>query len=79
MKKDGRNPEMPHTINYKLGSLELAIVALKRHVSRPQDIGMEPLRLPPTSWMMLLEAARLGAAEFYKNPQLIERLHYPFP
>lgn len=66
----------PQTIAYKLGALELALVTLKRHVARPQDL--EPLRLTPTQMLMLLEAARRGAADFYKDPDLVARFHYPF-
>lgn len=66
-----------NTREYKFSSLEKALVDLKYRVSRPQD--MDTLRLLPTQYMMLLEAARLGLAEFYKNPELLDRLNYPFP
>jgi hypothetical protein len=68
---------IPETVNYKIASLELAIITLRRQVTRPHDL--EYCEFTPTAKMMLLEAARLGLAEFYKHPELVARLTYPFP
>lgn len=61
---------IPNTRHYKLASLEQALVSLRQIVSRPQD--MRQLHLTPTQAMMLLEAARLGAAELYKSLSPLE-------
>ncbi len=57
--------KLPNTRHYKLGALEQALVSLREIVRHPQDLRQ--LHLTPTQTMMLLEAARLGAAELYKS------------
>lgn len=64
------------TVNYKLAALEQAIVYLRRRVVCPQDASS--FFLTPTMAAALLAAARLGAAEIYKNPSHLD-FEYPFP
>lgn len=65
-----------NTRNYKLGQMELALVAIRQKVVRPQDSS--PLYLTGMQAVMILECARLGAAEMYKNSSLTD-FYYPIP
>ena len=67
-----------NTFYYRIGALERALVELKTRLSYPQS-GC-PIHLTPTQIAVLLEAARIGAGEIYKNPELLMRMGvYPFP
>ena len=61
---------------YKIAEFEKALTILRIHVVQ-RDFG--PLHLTPTMMATLLEAARLGAIELYKDHSILERMNYPLP
>jgi len=61
---------------YKLAQLEMALVSLRQIVARPQE--NRSLYLTPMQSAMLLECARLGAAQMYQNQHLTD-FYYPLP
>lgn len=66
----------PNTLYYKLGCLERALVDLRTRVIRNDG---SPLHLTPTMYAVLLEAARLGAAKIYLEPEILNRIRIVAP
>jgi len=70
-------PEIRISYFYKISLLERALIDLRTGIMTAG--GCYSLHFTPTQCAVLLEAARIGASEIYRNHALLDGVRIPYP